>query len=124
MTAAPLLDAFQRSLQHPESLGVATTVSSLTKEAATRRKYMPVRRLSSLLFWTGFRSLSAAATELGFNQILSYQWVHRSRLPERVPQNRKADRRKHTPAQKAGCSSCSTASRVLTPTENRAKNAN
>ncbi|RAX43621.1 IS30 family transposase, partial [Arthrobacter sp. AQ5-06] len=46
-------------------------------------------------------SVSAAAAELGFNQMTCYQWVHKSRLPERVPRNREAGQRKYTPAQKA-----------------------
>ncbi|QDG66826.1 IS30 family transposase [Pseudarthrobacter sp. NIBRBAC000502772] len=45
--------------------------------------------------------MSAAASELGFKQMTCYQWVHKSRLAERVPRDRKADQRKYTPAQKA-----------------------
>ncbi|WP_426007462.1 hypothetical protein ACPFL9_00745 [Paenarthrobacter sp. NyZ202] len=46
-------------------------------------------------------SVSAAAAELGFNQMTCYQWVHKSRLPQRAPRDRKAGQRKYTPAQKA-----------------------
>jgi IS30 family transposase len=45
--------------------------------------------------------VSAAAAELGFNQMTCYQWVHQSRLPQRAPRNREAGQRKYTPAQKA-----------------------
>ncbi|MDQ0213568.1 transposase-like protein, partial [Arthrobacter bambusae] len=44
--------------------------------------------------------MSAAAGELGFNLMTCYQWVHKSRLPERVPRERLPGQRKYTPAQK------------------------
>jgi IS30 family transposase len=88
-------------LQHPEFLGVATTVSSLTKEAASRRKYTPEQKGQFFAVLDRCGSVSAAAAELGFNQLTCYQWVHKSRLPERVPRNLQAEQRKYTPAQKA-----------------------
>lgn len=45
--------------------------------------------------------MRARPAELGFNQMTCYLWVHKTRLPERVPLNREAGQRKHTPAQKA-----------------------
>ncbi|MGY2744265.1 IS30 family transposase [Arthrobacter sp. UYCu723] len=76
-------------------------MSSLTKEAASRRKYTPEQKAQFFSVLDRCGSVSAAAAELGFNQMTCYQWVHKSRLPERVPRNREAGQRKYTPAQKA-----------------------
>jgi transposase, IS30 family len=76
-------------------------VSSLTREAASRRKYTPEQKAQFFSVLDRCGSVSAAAAELGFNQMTCYQWVHKSRLPERIPRNPEADRRKYTPAQKA-----------------------
>jgi IS30 family transposase len=76
-------------------------VSSLTKEAASRRKYTPEQKGQFFAVLDRCGSVSAAAAELGFNQLTCYQWVHKSRLPERVPRNLQAEQRKYTPAQKA-----------------------
>ena len=76
-------------------------MSSLTEEAAGRRKYTPEQKAQFFLVLDRCGSVSAAAAELGFNQMTCYQWVHKSRLPERVPRDREAGQRKHTPAQKA-----------------------
>ena len=76
-------------------------MSSLTREAAGRRKYTPEQRAQFFSLLDRCGSVSAAAAELGFNQMTCYQWVHKSRLPERVPRNREAGQRKYTPAQKA-----------------------
>ncbi|WP_354242859.1 transposase [Arthrobacter sp. UYEF20] len=74
---------------------------SLTKEAASRRKYTPEQKAQFFSVLDRCGSVSEAAAELGFNQMTCYQWVHKSRLPERVPRDREADQRKYTPAQKA-----------------------
>ncbi|RAX44347.1 hypothetical protein DQ354_15395, partial [Arthrobacter sp. AQ5-06] len=62
-------------------------MSSLTKEAASRRKYTPEQKVQFFSVLDRCGSVSAAAAELGFNQMTCYQWVHKSRLPERVPRN-------------------------------------
>ncbi|MCX2746989.1 hypothetical protein OOZ51_04060, partial [Arthrobacter sp. MI7-26] len=63
----------------PRILGVATTVSSLTREAAGRRKYTPEQRAQFFSVLDRVGSVSAAAKELGFNLMTCYQWVHKSR---------------------------------------------
>lgn len=76
-------------------------MSSLTEEVVGRRKYTPEQKAQFFLVLDRCGSVSAAAAELGFNQMTCYQWVHKSRLPERVPRDREAGQRKYTPAQKA-----------------------
>ena len=76
-------------------------MSSLTEETAGRRKYTPEQKAQFFSVLDRCGSVSAAAAELGFNLMTCYQWVHKSRLPERVPRNRVAGQRKYTPAQKA-----------------------
>lgn len=76
-------------------------MSFLTKEAVGRRKYTPEQKAQFFSVLDRCGSVSEAAAELGFNQMTCYQWVHKSRLPERVPRDRDADQRKYTPEQKA-----------------------
>jgi IS30 family transposase len=76
-------------------------VSFLTEETAGRRKYTPEQKAQFFVVLDRCGSVSAAAAELGFNQMTCYQWVHKSRLTERVPRNQRAGQRKYTPAQKA-----------------------
>ncbi len=76
-------------------------MSSLTEESAGRRKYTPEQKAKFFLVWDRCGSVSAAAAELGFNQMTCYQWVHKSRLPEPALRDRKAGQRKYTSAQKA-----------------------
>lgn len=76
-------------------------MSSLTEETANRRKYTPEEKAQFFSVLDRCGSVSAAAAELGFNQMTCYQWVHKSRLPERVPGQREVGKRKYSPAQKA-----------------------
>jgi IS30 family transposase len=76
-------------------------VSFLTKETASRRKYTPEQKAQFFSVLDRCGSVSEAAVELAFNQMTCYQWVHKSRLPKRVPRDREAGQRKYTPAQKA-----------------------
>ena len=74
---------------------------SLTEETAGRRKYTPEQKAQFFLVLDRCGSVSVAATELGFNQMTCYQWVHKSRLPQRAPRDRETGQRKYTPAQKS-----------------------
>jgi IS30 family transposase len=76
-------------------------VSSLTKEAAGRRRYTPEQKDQFFAVLDRLGSVSASAAELGFNQMTCYQWVHKARLPEQASRNRQAGRRKYTARQKA-----------------------
>jgi transposase, IS30 family len=75
-------------------------VSSLTEKTGGRRKYTPEQKAQFFSVLDRLGSVSAAAGELGFNLMTCYQWVHKSRLPERVPRERLPGQRKYTPAQK------------------------
>lgn len=76
-------------------------MSSLTEKTAGRRKYTYEQKAQFFLVLDRCGSVSAAAAELGFNQMTCYQWVHKSRLPQRAPRDREAGQRKYTPAEKA-----------------------
>ena len=76
-------------------------MSSLTEETTGRRKYTQEQKAQFFVVLDRCGSVSAAAAELGFNQMTCYQWVHKSRLPQRAPRDRKAGPRTYTPAQKA-----------------------
>jgi IS30 family transposase/transposase-like protein len=84
----------------PNTLGVATTVSFLTEETARRRKYTPEQKDQFLSVVDRLGSVSAAAAELGFNQMTCYQWARKAGLTQGKPRNRQAGQRKYTREEK------------------------
>lgn len=75
-------------------------MSSLTKESAARRKCTPEQKDQFFAVLDRLGSVSAAARDLGFNQMTCYQWDHNARPTERASRNRKAGQRKYTREQK------------------------
>ena len=84
----------------PNTVGVATTVSFLTEGTARRRKYTPEQKDQFLSVLDRLGSVSAAARELGFNQMTCYQWARKAGLTQGKPRNRQPGQRKYTREQK------------------------
>jgi IS30 family transposase len=67
-------------LQHPEFLGVATTVSSLTGEPRTSRKYTQEQKDEFFLVFDRLKSTRKAARELGLSPDTCAGWVRKAGL--------------------------------------------
>ncbi len=66
--------------QHPEFLGVATTVSSLTGEPRTNRKYAQEQKDEFFVVFDRLKSTGAAARELGLSPDTCAGWVRKAGL--------------------------------------------
>ncbi|MGY2742919.1 IS30 family transposase [Arthrobacter sp. UYCu723] len=76
-------------------------MSSLTEEAAGRRKYTPEQKEQFVSALDRLGGVSAAARELGFNQMTCYQWARKAAPSQGASRNRQAGQRKYTREQKA-----------------------